>query len=557
MRRARLSGLPSSEASAELSSYERGDPIREFAGLSLSPGFGEEPNDGLGARRPDEDAGAAVEFAVQSLNLLEQRSRQGAVEREVLLHLREGRHLRRGFGEGAAADRVAEQERGGETVAGDVIAEVDDVTRLLPAEERAVLAQRLEDVPVADVRRHYPDAALLEEAVQPEVRHHRHGHAVDAEMRREDREDPVAVDDVPVAVDREHPVAVAVECHAEIERVLPDDALQRTQIRRAAVLVDVRAVGLDADHGDACAEALERARRDLGVSTVCAVDADAQPREIGAESVDHVLQIAVSCNLDVIDRAAPRRVGVEERFDLLLARVAQLLAMRVEELDAVVLRRVVRRRDLGTEVEGEQRDRGGRQHTGQHSVPAGRSDPAGERFLELDTRGARVAADEDATAAGPQGDGLPELLDELRRDRLADDPADTVGSEVTTRHRGARLALAELGRFARLVQAGLLALDDACVACEEARALQWHAEFRVEVDEGACDAVPDSTCLAARTAAVHADPDVVAALELHDLQRRKQRLPVDCTREVLLDGAAVEPRRPVARAQDHARDGRL
>src|SRR3954466_9061294 len=168
MRRARLSGLPSSEASAELSSYERGDPIREFAGLSLSPGFGEEPNDGFGARRPDEDACAAVEFAVQSLNLLEQRGRKRAVEREVLLHLREGRHLRRGFGEPAAADRVAEQERGGQTVAGDVIAEVDDVTRLLPTQERAVLAQRLEDVPVADVRRHHADAPLLEESVQPE-----------------------------------------------------------------------------------------------------------------------------------------------------------------------------------------------------------------------------------------------------------------------------------------------------------------------------------------------------------------------------------------------------
>ena len=58
--------------------------------------------------------------------------------------------------------------------------------------------------------------------MQAEVRHHRHGDEVDAEVRREDREDPVAVDDVAVAVDREHPVAVAVERDAEIEPVLDD-----------------------------------------------------------------------------------------------------------------------------------------------------------------------------------------------------------------------------------------------------------------------------------------------------------------------------------------------
>ena len=79
MRRARLSGLPPSEASAELSSYERGDRSREFAGLSLSPRLREEPDDGLRARGPDEDARAAVQLGVQPLNLLEQRCRERAV----------------------------------------------------------------------------------------------------------------------------------------------------------------------------------------------------------------------------------------------------------------------------------------------------------------------------------------------------------------------------------------------------------------------------------------------------------------------------------------------
>src|SRR5690349_18455627 len=60
----------------------------------------------------------------------------------------------------------------------------------------------------------------------------------------------------------------------------------------------------------------------------------------------------------------------------------------------------------------------------------------------------------------------------------------------------ARLALAELRRLTRLVQAGLLALDLACVAREEALALQRHAQLRVRLDESAGDAVADGTGLA-------------------------------------------------------------
>ena len=44
-------------------------------------------------------------------------------------------------------------------------------------------------------------------------------------MEREDREDLVAVDCIAVAVDRQHPVAVAVEGDAEIEALLEDGLL--------------------------------------------------------------------------------------------------------------------------------------------------------------------------------------------------------------------------------------------------------------------------------------------------------------------------------------------
>src|ERR1700752_3940073 len=76
-----------------------------------------------------------------------------------------------------------------------------------------------------------------------------------------------------------------------------------------------------------------------------------------------------------------------------------------------------------------------------------------------------------------------------------------------------RLALAELRRLAGLVEAGLLALDLACVPRAEALALEGHAQFGVRLDESAGDPVPDRTRLPGQAAAVDTDTEVVLSLE--------------------------------------------
>ena len=65
---------------------------------------------------------------------------------------------------------------------------------------------------------------------------------LDAEVEGEDREDLVAVDDVPVAVDGQHPVAVAVERDAEVEAAGPHRLLEEREVGGAAAVVDVLAV---------------------------------------------------------------------------------------------------------------------------------------------------------------------------------------------------------------------------------------------------------------------------------------------------------------------------
>ena len=68
-----------------------------------------------------------------------------------------------------------------------------------------------------------------------------------------------------------------------------------------------------------CSNAL---RRDSGVRAVRAVDRDAQAGEVGAEALEHVLEVAVDGDADAVDLAAAGRGRVEQRLDLLLGRVA-------------------------------------------------------------------------------------------------------------------------------------------------------------------------------------------------------------------------------------------
>ena len=206
-------------------------------------------------------------------------------------------------------------------------------------------------------------------------------------------------------------------------------------VGRAAADVDVRAVGLVADRVHLRAALLERRRGEPGVRAVRAVDDDPEPGQIGAEAVEHVLEVGVGRDLDALDRPlvdGGRRS--EQRLDLLLRRIGELAPLRVEELDAVVLGRVVRGGDDDAEVEREQRDGRRRQHAAEDAIAARRDDPARERLLEPLARGPRVAADEDLRGAGPERRGAAEPLDELRRDGLAHDSADTVGAEVPARH---------------------------------------------------------------------------------------------------------------------------
>ena len=95
----------------------------------------------------------------------------------------------------------------------------------------------------------------------------------------DDRHQLVAVDDLALLVDDDDAVGVAVERDADVGAHLAHLVDQRFGRGRAALVVDVAAVGLDADLDHFGAELPQRFGRHLVAGAVGAIDDDAQAVE--------------------------------------------------------------------------------------------------------------------------------------------------------------------------------------------------------------------------------------------------------------------------------------
>src|SRR5207248_7295458 len=84
------------------------------------------------------------------------------------------------------------------------------------------------------------------------------------------------------------------------------------------------------------------------------------------------------------------------------------------------------------------------------AVASGRDDAARERLFELESARTGVTPDEDLRSSRPERCGATEALDELRRQKLAHDAADTVGAEVPPRHDGGDYRLLNCGALRAL-----------------------------------------------------------------------------------------------------------
>ena len=271
---------------------------------------------------------------------------------------------------------------------------------LLAAEIIALELHLLEDVPVADLRRLEVEARLLAEADKAQIRHDRADDRILFELaarlhiRRADGHHEVAVDEVALVVDRKAAVRVAVERDARVEVVFLDVGHQRLHVGRAAVVVDVDAVGVVREHMALGAKFGKELFGRAGGRAVRAVDRNlhaGQRKRDGALNVVDIIAHDVRRGRDGADIAAGRRgrgqLFVEDdRLNLFFQSIGQLIAVAGKDLDAVKLAGVVAggQHDAGVGLIFADQERDGRRgHDAEaHDVRADAAKAGGQGALE-------------------------------------------------------------------------------------------------------------------------------------------------------------------------------
>ena len=205
---------------------------------------------------------------------------------------------------------------------------------------------------------------------------------------------------------------------------------ERARAGRAAAVVDVEPVRLATDPHHLGAQLPQRGRRPPVGGAVRAVHHDAQALQTSAArearlAAFHVAAGGVVQPRGTADHVGSRQpvaeVGRHQRLDLGLRLVGQLEPVRPEQLDAVVLERVVRGRDhdaeVGPQAARQQGHRRRRQRPHQRHVDAGGQEAGHQRAFDHVAGQPRVLAQHHAVpmaaAPEPQAGRLTQPLRDL------------------------------------------------------------------------------------------------------------------------------------------------
>ena len=217
--------------------------------------------------------------------------------------------------------------------------------------------------------------------------------------------------------------------------------------RGAAALIDVEPVGADTDGDHGGAKFPQHGGGDPVGRAVCAVDDDFQVVEPQAAREGGLGGLDIAAGGVVQPGGAAKcarggeaggHVGGHQRLDLAFRRVGQFAAVGVEQLDAVVLERIVGGRQhhpkVCAQAARQHGDRRGRQRADEGHVHPGADEAGGERGFQHVAREPGVLADHHPVAMWPAGEqepgGLAEAERGLRGHRIdIGGTADTVGAE--------------------------------------------------------------------------------------------------------------------------------
>ena len=284
---------------------------------------------------------------------------------------------------------------------------------LLATEIATEATHLFDDIAVTDRGPVQPDPLPVKAAFEAEIGHDGCDQRIAGEAtaalqaQRDQRHQLVAVEDDAALVGHDQPVGIAIESDPDIgtpRQHLPAHLLGRES---AAFTVDVEPIRRHRDREHLGAELPEHGRGDLVGSAVRAIDDNAQsiePQPFGKALLDE-LDVAAGRIVEPLGAAelgrdsAPLWPLAERGFDLRLEFIGQLVAIRTEELDPVIGKRVVRGRDddpdIGPQAARQHRDRRGRQRPDQDDIHSHRDKAGGQRRFEHVAREPRVLADHD------------------------------------------------------------------------------------------------------------------------------------------------------------------
>ena len=291
--------------------------------------------------------------------------------------------------------------------------------------------QRLDQAKVAGNRRHHGTARESPVLVQVHAAH---------------VQDLVAVDHTAALVHGQAAIGIAVVGKAHVQALLHHVALQALHMRGAAVHVDVKSVGRGVDHAHIGAQRVEHRLGHRGRRTVGAVDADLDALQRKVRARDERGNIAVA-TLHVVHRGADvvargqrhLALAIDIVLDELQHVLVHLKAVAVDELNAVIAKRVVARADhdaaIETALHGLMRHARRGDHVQHICVRTARDQATHQRRLEHVARATRVLAHDHACLALAVGAVIPahkaaDLISVLYRQPNVGLAAKAVGAKV-------------------------------------------------------------------------------------------------------------------------------
>ena len=291
------------------------------------------------------------------------------------------------------------------------------VSRLLTSDNIIVCRHVVIDILVAHSGFCVVDTEFVERLKETYVRHNRSHYRIIIqlvallEVCRRDVENLIAVHHVSEFINAQTAVGIAVVCETNIQSLFHNELLQSLNMRTARIAIDIRAIRFGIHHISLCSERIKHRSRNVPSASVGTVQTYLHPLK-GMNAEGYQITDITIATLDIIYRTANRilrsvrrnsRLAVQEILNARDGCIIHLLAIAVDEFNAVIVIRIVARRNHDTTIKTVTLSDVGHgrscRYVQEVSVGARRGNPCGKRVFQHVRRATCVLTNYDAPTA--------------------------------------------------------------------------------------------------------------------------------------------------------------